>query len=182
MRQADKPPRYRRKRCIHCDELFDPDPRTKGNQRYCSANACQARRQRLNEKEWRKNNPDCLADQYKQSREWHKARPKYSKQRRENDPALARRNVEFTRESMRRKREQTMFDKSKSIMAQVVGKKDTYCYLSRGGKWLLARLTKASPFTQRGSLVHNRGQFKRVENRQARLPAGRLYELTGAFG
>jgi len=55
-------------------------------------------------------------------------------------------NLEFTREIMRRQREQTMFDKSKSIITQVVGNKGTYCYLSRGGKWLLARLTKASPF------------------------------------
>ena len=109
------------------------------------------------------------------------ARPEYSKQRRADDPDLVRRNLEFTRESMRRQREQSMFDKSKSIITQVIGNKGTYCYLSRGGKWLLARLTKASPFTQRGSLVHNRGQFRRIENHQARLPAGRLYDLSGAL-
>lgn len=182
MRQDKPPPRYKRKRCLCCNELFDPDPRTKGKQRYCSTDACQESRQRLNEHEWRKNNPDCLADQYEQSRAWHKARPEYNKQRRENDPELIRRNREFARENMRRKRAQEVFDKSKSIMTQVVGNKGTYCYLSRGGKWLLARLTKASPFTRCGSLVHNRGQFRRVENRQARLPAGRLYDLSGAFG
>ena len=178
MRQAEQPLRHRRKRCVYCHELFDPDSRTKGKQCYCSADSCQKKRQRLNEKEWRTNNPDCLADQYKQSREWHRARPGYSRQRRENDPEQARRNREFARENMRRKREQTMFDKSKLIMTQVIGNKSSYCYLSRGGKWLLARLTKASPLSKRGGLGHNRGQFKRIDNRQARLPAGRLYDLS----
>lgn len=181
MRQVERPLRYRRKRCLFCGSLFDPDPRTKGKQRYCSADTCQEHRQRLNETNWRKNNPDCLADQYRQSREWHKARPGYSAQRRQENPELARRNLEFTRDNMRRRREQVMFDKSKSIMMQVVGNKGGYCYLSRGGNWLLTRLTKASLLSKRGALGHNRGQFKRIANRKARLPQGRLYDLAKAF-
>lgn len=182
MRQVNPPLLYRRKRCLICGALFEPDPRTKGKQRYCSADVCQEHRQRLNEKDWRKNNPDCLADQYRQSREWHKARPGYSGQRRQRDPLLARRNRHFTRERMRRQRGNDMFDKSKSIMAQIVGNKGSYCYISRGGKWLLARLTKASLLSKRGGLGHNRGQFKRVANQRARLPLGRLYDLSSAFG
>lgn len=181
MRQVDPPLRHRRKRCLFCGDLFDPDPRTKGNQRYCSADVCQEHRQRFNEKEWRKNNPECLEEQYKQSREWYKARPEYSRERREKYPALARRNRELTRENIRRQRERSMFDKSKSIMTQVVGNKGGYCYLSRGGKWLLTRLTKASLLSKRGSLGHNRGQFKRIANQKARLPTGQLYDLSDAF-
>jgi hypothetical protein len=181
MRQVDPPLRHRRKRCLFCRELFDPDPRTKGKQRHCSAAVCQEHRQRVNEKDWRKNNPDCLAEQYKQSREWHQARPEYSRLRREKDPMLVRRNRELTRENVRRQRERAMFDKSKLIMTQVIGNKRSYCYLSRGGKWLLTRLTKASPLSKCGGLGHNRGQFKRIANQKARLPAGRLYDLSSAF-
>jgi hypothetical protein len=83
---------------------------------------------------------------------------------------------------MRRGRREKVFDKSKSIMTQLVGNKGTSCYLSRGGTWFLARLTKASPWTRAGSVVDNRRQFKRVKNHQARLPAGGLYDLAGALG
>lgn len=182
MRQAVKPQRYRRKRCLYCNELFDPDRRTKGQQRYCTDAPCQERRQRLNEKEWRQRNPECLAEQQKQSRQWHRDRPTYNLQRRENDPALVRRNREFTRERMRRVRAARMFDKSKSIVTQAIGMKGGYCYLSRGGQWLLARLTKASPLSKCGGLGHNRRKFKRVTTRTVRLPSGKLYDLSGSFG
>lgn len=182
MRQEGQQCRYRRKRCLNCGELFDPDRRAKGQQRYCSTAPCQEYRQRLNEKNWRQNNPECLVEQRKQSRQWHWDRPQYSRNRRENDPCLVRRNRKSTRERMRRVRTRNMFDKSKSIVTQVVGSKGSYCYLSCGGKWLLARLTKASPLSKRGGLGHNRRQFKRVASRKVRLPAGKLYDLSDAFG
>ncbi len=47
----------RRKRCKNCKELFEPDVRTKGKQKYCSKKECQNKRQRENEKDWRKRNP-----------------------------------------------------------------------------------------------------------------------------
>ena len=59
--------RARRRRCLNCNELFDPDPRTKGKQRYCSKAECQTVRQMKNEKDWYRRNPDCLADQ---KRKW----------------------------------------------------------------------------------------------------------------
>ncbi|MFH1856208.1 MAG: hypothetical protein ABH836_03125, partial [Candidatus Omnitrophota bacterium] len=43
---------------------------------------------RRNEKDWRKRNPDCVNYQYKQTRQWNKAHPDYSGQRRKNNPEL----------------------------------------------------------------------------------------------
>jgi hypothetical protein len=139
-------------------------------------------RQRLNENDWRVRHPDCLEYQRQRSREWHQKHPQYNQERRAEDLELARRNRELTRERMRRSRAKEAFDKSKLIVTQVAGNKGTYCYLSRGAGWLLMRLTKARSLIKRGCLGHNRDQFKRVENRQARLPVGRLYDLAGAFG
>ena len=181
MRQDKKLPRSRRKRCACCDALFDPDPRTKGKQRYCSVSTCQEKRQRLNEKSWRARHPDCLGYQQQRSREWHHEHPQYSQERRSKDPDLARRNCEFTRERMRRHRENILFDKSKSILTQLVGNTATSCYLSRSAGWLFLCLPKARSLFRRGCLGHNRGQLRRIENHQARLPAGRLYDLSGAL-
>lgn len=180
MRQASKL-RSKRKRCLHCRELFDPDPRTKGKQRYCSAPVCQQHRQRSNEKDWRVRNPECLEYQRQQAHEWHRARPWYSKERRARDPELDRRNREFTRIRMRRGREKKLFDKSKVILTQLVGNKVSYCYLSRGAGWMFLRLTKARSLIRQGCLGHNRSLTRRVGFDQARLPKGRLYDLTGAF-
>jgi len=115
------------------------------------------------------------------SREWHREHPQYSSERRSKDPDLARRNCEFTRERMRRHRENILFDKSKSILTQLVGNTATSCYLSRSAGWLFLCLPKARSLFRRGCLGHNRGQFRRIENHQARLPAGRLYDLSGAL-
>lgn len=88
MRQANKQGRKRRKRCLYCGKLFEPDPRTKGKQKYCSKPVCQAKRQRLNETDWRRRNPECLAEQYELTRIWYKTHPNYSRQRRKNNPLL----------------------------------------------------------------------------------------------
>lgn len=182
MRQDGQPPRYRRKRCLCCKNLFDPDPRTKGKQKYCPRLDCQQERQRLNEKNWRERNPDCLEHQQRRSREWHRAHPGYSGERRAKDVKLARRNCEFTRERMRRLRAKIMFDKSKLILTQLIGNTATSCYLSRNAGWLFLRLPKARSLLKRGCWEHNRGQFKRIDHRQARLPAGRLHDLSKTFG
>lgn len=182
MRRADRPLRYKRKRCLHCGDLFDPDRRTQKKQRYCCAIECQMIRQRRNENDWRVRHPDCLEYQQQRSREWHQKHPQYNQERRAEDPELVRRNRELTQKRMRRSRAKEAFDKSKLIVTQVAGNKGTYCYLSRGAGWLLMRLTKARSLIKRGCLGHNRSRFKCVENRQARLPVGRLYDLAGAFG
>lgn len=168
----------RRKHCLSCSELFELDPRTKGNQRYCSKNTCQSLRQRLNEKSWRKNNPDCLAEQYKQSQLWHKAHPNYSRQRRAKNPILELENRNQTKIRMRKNRAEEVFDKSKVILTQLAGTKADKCYLTHRSKWLLVRLTKASLLLKPGSLWDNRKQCKQVNNC---LPRGRLYELSGMF-
>jgi len=168
----------RRKRCKCCKDLFTPDPRTKGKQRYCSKSECQTKRQRQNERGWRRRNPDCLADQQEQSRQWHRDHPDYSHQRRANDPELLELNRDQTRVRMRKIRSKRMFDKSKVILTQVAGGKVDKCYLTHGGKGLYVCLTKASPLSKRGALRDNRSRFKRVANR---LPRGQLYDLAQCF-
>ena len=169
-----KPKRQRQKRCKCCRELFQPDARTKGNQQYCSKSECQIVRQRQNEKDWRKRNPDCVEYQYEQTRQWNKAHPDYSSQRRSQNPQLLKRNRDQARQNMQKIRAKRMFDKSKVILMQVVGGKADKCYLAHGSKWLHVRLTKASPLSRRGSLWDNRNMCKRVVNR---LPRGSLYDL-----
>ena len=172
--ESKHPQRGRRKRCRQCNELFDPNPRTKNKQQYCSKEACQNSRQRQNEYSWRAKNPDCLAEQREQSRQWHRQRPQHSRQRRKKDPPMARRNVEFTRARMRRIRLDVLFDKSKSILTQLIGRNMDKCYLSKGSGWLMARLTKASPLSKVDIIGHN---LKVVYWRANRLPRGRLYDI-----
>jgi hypothetical protein len=171
-------PRTRRRRCKSCDGLFDPDPRTKSKQRYCSRSECQTKRQRQNEKDWRVRNPDCLVYQQEQSRQWHRNHPDYSHQRRVNDPEVLEHNRDQSRVRMQKIRGERMFDKSKVILTQLTGGKEDNCYLTHGGKGLYVRLTKASPLSRRGALRDNRHRFKRVANR---LPKGRVYDLAEVF-
>ena len=171
----ENPKRERQKRCKCCRELFRPNARTKGKQKYCSKAVCQRTRQRQNERDWRKHNPDCVEYQYGQTRQWNKAHPDYSRQRRAQNPQLLKYNRDQTRQNMQKIRAKRMFDKSKVILTQVVGSKPDKCYLTRGSRWLYVRLTKASPLSKRGSLGDNRNMCKRVCNR---LPKGRLYDLS----
>lgn len=170
--------RSRAKHCFYCKTLFDPDPRTKGYQRYCSRPTCQTHRQRKNERDWRVKNPDCLAEQRKQTSEWHRAHPQYSRNRRQESPKLLRHNRECTQERMRRRRAQGVFDKSKSILTQVVGVQQHDCYLTRGHGWLMVRLTKASPLSKRGLFGYDPSPVRWVPNR---LPRGRLYDVSGVI-
>ncbi len=119
MRQVKPQFRSRRKRCANCRDLFDPDPRAKDRQKYCSKSSCQDHRQRLNEKNWREKNPDCVAYQQEQIRAWHKARTNYSRKRRASDQALTMRNRIQARLRMRDRRFRSVFDKSKPIVKTV---------------------------------------------------------------
>lgn len=165
----------RRKRCQACHSLFVPDPRTKGKQRYCSQESCQRKRQRKNESDWRRRNPECLQEQYEYTRLWYKAHPDYSRQRRARDPDLLRVNREQTRKRMQERRQKKRFDKSKLILAQLTEVQADRCYLAGGYRWLHIRLTKASPLTGLRSMCDNQTNVKRVLNR---LPRGRLYDLS----
>ena len=148
MRQDNMPLHTRRKRCKLCKRLFEPDPRAKGRQQYCSKPACQARRQRQNEYTWRMRNPDCLDYQRGQSRLWYKARPQYSRNRRLQDSCLLQDNRDKTRLRMRKIRVKMMFDKSKLILTQLVERQADKCLLTRRSRWLMVRLTKASPLSK----------------------------------
>ncbi len=176
--QGSKEVIKRRKRCKCCEDLFTPNPRTKGKQRFCSKSRCQTNRQRQNEKDWRQRNRDCLADQREQSRLWHRNHPDYSLKRRSNNRELLQHNRDQTRIRMKKMRGQKVFDKSKVILTQLIGGKANKCYLTHGGKGLYVRLIKASPLSKQGSLGDNRKQFKRVANQ---LPKGRLYDLGQVF-
>lgn len=178
MKQAHPPAHARRKHCKYCGVLFESDPRTKGKQRYCSKSACQTQRQRQNELDWQTRNPDCLQEQYERSRLWYKARPDYSRQRRTANPGFAQENRDQTKVRMQKIRGKRVFDKSKSILTQLVGGKPDKCCLTQGPKWLMVRLTKASPLSKPGSVWDNRSQLKYTANC---LPKSRLYELSGIF-
>lgn len=178
MRQADNQLKRRQKRCLNCGELFSPDPRTKGKQRYCSKPACQTKRQRINERAWRLNNPECLQEQYERSRIWNKAHSDYSRQRRMANPQLLQENRVQTKTRMRRIRAKALFDKSKVILTQLAGSNKDKYYLTQGYKWLLVRLTKASLLSKARIVWDNRSRFKQVNNF---LPQGRLYELSSVF-
>jgi hypothetical protein len=178
MRQVIKPSRTRQKRCRWCGALFKQDPRAKGRQRYCSKPACQTKRQRLNEKSWRIKNPDCLDYQREQSRLWHKAHPDYNRLRRLENPLTLRKNRNDTLLRMRKIRSQKLFDKSKVILTQLVERQADKCYLTHGSRWLMVRLTKASPLSRLIYMSDNHVRLKRVANR---LPRGHLYDLSGIF-
>ena len=170
-----KPFRPRRKHCVSCRELFDPDPRSKDKQHYCSKTDCQTIRQRRNEKDWRKRNPDCVAHH---AQKWRKNHPDYNRQRRAHHPELLPGNREQTSLRMQKLRGKRMCEKSKSIVTELTGAKADKCYLTQGGRGLYVRLTKASPLSKSGSIGDNRHQLKRVVNR---LPRGRLYALSTMF-
>lgn len=178
MRQAIKLLCARRRRCRWCGELFTPDPRTKGSQRYCSKPICQTKRQRQNESAWRIKNSDCLDYQREQSRHWHKTHPDYSRKRRLKYPRLLAKNRNDTRVRMRRTRFQKLFDKSKVILTELVERQADKCYLTQGSKWLMMRLTKASPLSRLPFMGDNRSRLKRAPNR---LPRGHLYDLSGVL-
>jgi hypothetical protein len=171
MRRAFK----RRRRCPNCTTLFYPHPRTKGKQRFCSKASCQSKRQRLNEEAWLKKNPDCLEYKREQTRKWFQAHPTYSSKRRDRDPDLREHNCAQSQIRMRKIRCRNRFDKTKSILTELVGTKGYRCYLARGGRWLHLRLTKPSRLQSFRFLGNNTPMMKPIKNR---LPKGRLYDLS----
>jgi hypothetical protein len=123
-------------------------------------------------------NPDCLDYQRGQSCLWHKAHPDYSRLRRMENPLILRKNRDDTLLRMRVIRRQKLFDKSKVILTQLVERQADKCYLTQGSRWLMMRLTKASPLSRLMYMSDNRARLKRVVNR---LPRGHLYDLSGIF-
>jgi len=173
MRQdANQPKKTRRRHCKCCDELFDPDPRAKERQRYCSKAQCQTVRQMQNQKDWCLNNPKVVAYD---KRRWRQNHPGYSQQRRVANPAMAEQNRQNTKIRMQQTRSRSKFDKSKVILTQVVDKNADKCCLMRG-HWLFLRLTRVSPLRKAAVMVHTGKRLKRVANQ---LPKSELYDLSG---
>jgi hypothetical protein len=161
----------RRKRCAECRALFEPDARTKGGQKYCSKQGCQKRRQRNNEKDWRRRHRE---QQRIWVRLWNKRHSEYSRQRREKNPQLFLSNRHQTKARMQKIRARRRFDQSKVILRQLAVTKEDKYYLARGG-WMILRLTKARSFTRGRLMMDNHRRMKRVANR---VPRGRLYDLS----
>lgn len=134
----------RQRHCKRCHDLFMPDPRSKGSQRYCSKEECQRYRQNKNRDDWYKKHPDCLEYRKSLTRRWFNERPGYSSGRRKHCPSLAAENKHKTRLRMKNMRQKTMFDKTKSILTQSIGVKEDKCFLIRRRTWVLACLTKRS--------------------------------------
>jgi hypothetical protein len=173
MRQKAKPSKkIRRRHCKCCRDLFEPDRRPLGGQRYCCKPECQTVRQRANEKDWARRNPEPIAIQ---KRKWQQKRPGYSGQRRADNPELAEQNRQDTRQRMQKLRFEAMFDKSKPILTQLTGKNRDKCCLMRG-RWLFLRLTRASRWTKGALIRHTGGEIKRIANH---LPKSKVYDLTG---
>ena len=175
MRQAANQPRKtRRRHCKYCDELFDPDPRAKERQKYCSKVQCQTVRQMQNQKDWCRDNPDVVAYD---KRRWQQNHPGYSQQRRAADPAMKEQNRQDTKIRMQQTRSKFKFDKSKVILTQVVDKNADKCCLIRG-QWLFLRLTRVSPWRKAAVIRHTGKELKRVVNQ---LPKSKLYDLSGVI-
>jgi hypothetical protein len=76
---------------------------------------------------------------------------------------------------MQKLRWKIAFDKSKLILTQLLGNEDDkHCLIQ--GRWLLLRLTRASPLLKPCQVRHTGQRLNRVANR---LPKGRLYDLSG---
>lgn len=165
----------RKGRCVHCRRLFRPDPRLESRQRYCSSQECQTKRQRMNESQWLCKNPEVLAYKRSQTREWLKARPDYSRRRRQANPKLLESNRNGSRGRMREIRGERRFDKTKSILLQLLGNKADKCYLTRGARWLHLRLTNPSRYSNLKVLWENAGGLKTKTNP---LPRGRVWDMS----
>lgn len=77
-----KPKRHRRKRkCLHCRQLYTPDPRTADRQKHCSALACQRASKAWRQRRWRNQpeNRDYFRGPHHVARvqEWRKMHPGY---------------------------------------------------------------------------------------------------------
>ena len=84
--------RQRRRKCQHCQQLYEPDPRSRWHQRYCSEPACRQASKAASQASWRASpegrdyfhgSANVLRVQI-----WRKANPGYWKARRQKSRAL----------------------------------------------------------------------------------------------
>ena len=78
--------RKRRRKCLHCKDLFFPDPRTRDRQKFCSKPECKRASKSWRQRRWL-NKPE-NRDYFKgpenvvRVQEWRKAHPKYWRRKR----------------------------------------------------------------------------------------------------
>jgi len=75
--------KIRRRKCLHCGELYHPDPRTRKWQRFCSNPECKRASKRLSRQRWSQKpaNRDYFKgpEQVERTRVWRAAHPGYWK-------------------------------------------------------------------------------------------------------
>ena len=73
--------RNRRRKCLHCGELFTPDVRNRHHQRYCSASACRRASKAASQRRWlaKPANRDYFRDpaHVRRVQAWRQAHPGY---------------------------------------------------------------------------------------------------------
>ena len=85
-------PRTRRRKCCHCSQLYDPDPRNRYHQRYCSQPACRQAGKAASQRRWRASpkGRDYFRGPANRLRvqTWRQAHPGYWQRRRQRSGAL----------------------------------------------------------------------------------------------
>jgi hypothetical protein len=84
--------RVRKRKCLGCGDLFDPDPRTRDRQRFCSKPECKRKSKAWRQCRWLKKraNQNYFSgpEQVTRVQEWRKEHPGYSKEARLRKKAL----------------------------------------------------------------------------------------------
>ena len=84
--------RCRRRKCRHCRKLYQPDPRNRWHQRFCSEPACQQASKQASQRHWARS---ALGRRYARRpehtqhvRNWRAEHPRYWKRKRQKPVAL----------------------------------------------------------------------------------------------
>jgi hypothetical protein len=74
----------KRRRCLHCQQLFHRHPRTRSQQRYCSAPSCRAASKKASQQRWlsKPENQDyfCGAQHVNRVQAWREKHPEYGRE------------------------------------------------------------------------------------------------------
>lgn len=140
--------RRRQRTCRACHKKFYPDYRQRQTQGHCPELSCQRTRRGQNIQDWYLKNPDCLQYQRDLTHRWFKEHPHYQKTYRLNHPQKVCKNRQDAKIRMRRRRDKSVFDKTNSIMSQLVENKADKCYLNARSGWVYLRLIKQTRYTK----------------------------------
>ena len=76
----------KRRRCLHCWQLFHRHPRTRTQQKFCSASLCRAASKKASQQRWlrKPENQDyfCGAQHVNRVQAWREKHPKYARESR----------------------------------------------------------------------------------------------------